>query len=85
MNFFSSKSSNCIFDSPSSVGDNQYDTTDTGAVPITKSIENSTSLFKGREVTSSKDTPGNSYTIDVEDMAFPPFESLVRRKMEDFP
>src|SRR3954467_10183390 len=62
INFFSSNSSNCFFSSANSDGDIRYGAIDTGLVPGTNSIENSTSLSGGNSFTSSGKTSGNSHT-----------------------
>src|SRR3954463_5389225 len=62
INFFSSNSSNCFFSSANSDGDIRYGAIDTGLVPGTNSIENSTSLSGGTSGISSGKTSGKSHT-----------------------
>src|SRR3954463_7375897 len=62
INFFSSNSSNCFFSSANSDADIRYGAIDTGLVPGTNSIANSTSLSGGNSLTSSGKTSGNPHT-----------------------
>src|SRR6266487_7073213 len=62
MNFFSSNSSNCFFNSFNSDADILYGAMDIGLVPGTRSTVNSTSLSGGTSEISSGNTSGNSQT-----------------------
>src|SRR3954471_16813566 len=59
---FASNSSNCFFSSTNSDADILYGAIDTGLVPGTRSMENSTSLFGSTSENSSGNTSGNSRT-----------------------
>src|SRR3954469_36974 len=76
-------SSSWRFSSLSSIGDILYGVMETGAVPGTRSIENSASLSGGREVISSGKTSENSHTTGISDNSTLTEDSLERTKRKD--